>query len=580
MPDSHSRDRGATGGGVSGVPSPPALPGVGADAPRGYDRADGASRVERFAVTGLAAAVTLFAASLTVADPDLWWHLRVGGDIWDEGGVPRDDPYSFLSGERPWVNHEWLAEAVMAAGWRLGGEPALVLLKVAVALALTFLMGRRLRRRGASRLSAALLAVLGLIAMLPSVGSLRPQIFSVFLVVLVLRLLDESGPGARCRWWLPAMVAVWANLHGGVLLGVLLVISWLAIEAMSGRRGSPPWETPAGDGSDAGLPVGRGAVMAWEHASAVSLVQAVVTVAALAANPYGPGLVRFLAWASLPRWELAEWQPLALGWFDGLSYAASGGAVVLAMGAGRRAPSWPARVTLVWLAVLPLLARRHHPFFLAAALVLAMPAAIEVAERWVARCWPGAFRPSRPDGRWHPALVWAMVVEAVVLAAAAVPRMLCVRVDPDAYPVRAVEILRRAGVEGEMAVFFDWGGYVLWRLGPRVKVSIDPRRETVYSPDAIAANLAWTLGEPAGDAVLAAPVSLALVGPAWPAFARLRGSGEWRLAYADATSALFVRAGSAQAQPVLEAARGVTADAAHCLAGHPPAGGARLHVGD
>lgn len=580
MPDSDSRDRGAADGGVAGVPSPPALPGVGADAPPGHDRAGRGSRVEPLAVIGLAAAVTLFAASLTVADPDLWWHLRVGDDIWDEGGVPRDDAYSFLSGEGPWVNHEWLAEAVMAAAWRLGGEPALVLLKVAVALALTFLIGRRLRRRGASHLSAALLAVVGLIAMLPSVGSLRPQIFSVFFVVLGLRLLDESGPGARCRWWLPAMVAVWANLHGGVLLGVLLVISWLAIEAVSSRRGSLPWGPPAGDGRDAGLPVGRGAVMAGPRAGAVSFAQAALTVAALAANPYGPGLVRFLAAASLPRRELAEWQPLALEWFDGLSYAAGVGAVVVAMGAGRNAPSWPARVTLVWLAVLPLLARRHHPFFLAAALVLAMPAAIEVMQRWVARRWPEAFRPSRPDGRWHPALVWAMVIEAVVLAAAAVPRMRCIRVDPAAYPVRAVEILRRAGVEGEMAVFFDWGGYVLWRLGPRIRVSIDPRRETVYSSDAIAANLAWTLGEPAGDAVVAAPVSLALVGPAWPAFARLQGSGEWRLAYADATSALFVRAGSPQAEPVLEAARGVTAGAAPCLAGHPPAGGAPLYVAD
>ncbi len=34
-----------------------------------------------------------------------------------------------------------------------------------------------------------------------------------------------------------------------------------------------------------------------------------------------------------------------------------------------------------------------------------------------------------------------------------------------------------------MAVPFDWGEYVLWHLGPRVKVSIDGRRETVYSDE-------------------------------------------------------------------------------------------------
>jgi hypothetical protein len=580
MPDSDSHDRGAAGGVVGRVPATPASPGALEDAPRGRDRARCPRRVEGLAVVGLAAAVTLFAASLTVADPDLWWHLRVGADIWDQRRVPRDDPYSFLSGERPWVNHEWLAEAMMAAAWRLGGESGLVLLKIAVAWALTYLIGRRLRRRGASRLSAALLAAAGLIAMLPSLGSLRPQIFSVFFVVLVLLVLEGSGPGAWCRWWLPAVVALWANLHGGVLLGVVLAISWLAIEAVSPRHGSSGRAARRRDQGGAGALIGSDAVPAWGSPRVASAAQAAATLAALAVNPYGVELVPFLVGASLPRRELAEWQPLALGWFDGVSYAAGVAAVVLAMGAAERPPSRPARAALIWLAVLPLLARRHHPFFLAAALVLAVPSAIEAAGRWVARRWPWAFRPSRPDGRWHPALVWAMVIEAVVLASAAVPRMRCIRVDPAAYPVRAVEILHRAGVEGEMAVFFDWGGYVIWRLGPRIRVSIDPRRETVYSAEAIAANLAWTLGEPAGDVLVAAPVSLALVAPAWPAFARLRESGAWVLAHADATSALFVRAGAPQAGPVLDAARGAAPDAAPCLAGHPPAGGAPPRVAD
>jgi hypothetical protein len=34
---------------------------------------------------------------------------------------------------------------------------------------------------------------------------------------------------------------------------------------------------------------------------------------------------------------------------------------------------------------------------------------------------------------------------------------------------------------GRMATFFDWGEYLLWHLGPEIKVSMDGRRETVYS---------------------------------------------------------------------------------------------------
>jgi hypothetical protein len=29
--------------------------------------------------------------------------------------------------------------------------------------------------------------------------------------------------------------------------------------------------------------------------------------------------------------------------------------------------------------------------------------------------------------------------------------------------------------------FFDWGEYALWHLGPRLKISMDGRRETIYS---------------------------------------------------------------------------------------------------
>ena len=34
---------------------------------------------------------------------------------------------------------------------------------------------------------------------------------------------------------------------------------------------------------------------------------------------------------------------------------------------------------------------------------------------------------------------------------------------------------------GRIVTFFDWGEYVIWHFGPRLRVSMDGRRETVYS---------------------------------------------------------------------------------------------------
>src|SRR5215471_16427753 len=76
--------------------------------------------------------LTCFLA-ITRADPDLWGHLRFGRDIVDRGWVVHSsDPYSFTS-DRPWINHEWLAEAFMWTSYRLGGVAGLVAVKALIA---------------------------------------------------------------------------------------------------------------------------------------------------------------------------------------------------------------------------------------------------------------------------------------------------------------------------------------------------------------------------------------------------------------------------------------------------------------
>jgi hypothetical protein len=50
---------------------------------------------------------------------------------------------------------------------------------------------------------------------------------------------------------------------------------------------------------------------------------------------------------------------------------------------------------------------------------------------------------------------------------------------------------------------FNWGEYAIWHLGPRLRVSIDGRRETVYSERRIVENEAVVAGTPAGLELLA-----------------------------------------------------------------------------
>ena len=55
---------------------------------------------------------------------------------------------------------------------------------------------------------------------------------------------------------------------------------------------------------------------------------------------------------------------------------------------------------------------------------------------------------------------------------------------------------------GRLVTYFDWGGHAIWHFGPRLRVSIDGRRETIYSDERLAESDAVLAGTPAGLAAL------------------------------------------------------------------------------
>jgi hypothetical protein len=63
-------------------------------------------------------------------DPDIWGHLKFGEEIIVSSEVPRSDLYSFTAYHNPWVDHEWLAEVIMAGVFRWAGSAGLILFRL------------------------------------------------------------------------------------------------------------------------------------------------------------------------------------------------------------------------------------------------------------------------------------------------------------------------------------------------------------------------------------------------------------------------------------------------------------------
>jgi hypothetical protein len=114
--------------------------------------------------------------------------------------------------------------------------------------------------------------------------------------------------------------------------------------------------------------------------------------------------------------------------------------------------------------------------------------------------------------------------------------------DPAEYPVAAVRRLAESGGEGNVAVPLEWGGYALWHLAPRVKVSLDGRFATVYPHEVVERNFAFYSGRDDWQRLIELHRTDAVL--AWTrALPPIRSVPGWRVAYGDPVATLIVREG-------------------------------------
>jgi hypothetical protein len=94
---------------------------------------------------------------------------------------------------------------------------------------------------------------------------------------------------------------------------------------------------------------------------------------------------------------------------------------------------------------------------------------------------------------WSPRMRAAAAATLVAIAAAAFwnrATLSCLRLDGPWMPEReAGAAIAASTARGRLLTWFDWGQYAIWHFAPRLMVSIDGRRETVYSESIVARHL-------------------------------------------------------------------------------------------
>ncbi len=481
-------------------------------------------------------------------DPDLWWHLRTGQWIAENGRIPHSDHFSFTRAGQPWISHEWLSELVFYELWKNSGAAALIVFSAIVTTAGFMLLYLRCLPRGGPGHWAAAATAFGAVAAAPSWG-VRPQMFTFALASLLLWLLERGEHRPRLLFWIPPLFLLWLNLHAGFALGPALILAY-AVGLLL--------ETAAGS-------------TAWPQARPILLRVLLLLLACLALvplNPSGaqlyrypfdtlrsPGMRSFIVEWFSPDFHQWLYRPFLLLWL----------LVLAALASSRWRPRGRVLVPLLFTAFAALDAVRHIPIFVLVAapgIAAALPAARQVAEKLRFTQVLGRTRLqschqvargellSRGSSRFLPlfnAAVLVLMAGFAFVNWVSLARGQNSRV-AERFPEKAVSLLRAGHYPERIFVYYDWGGYAIWKLYPEYRVFVDGRAD-LYGDDLLRQSIQTVVEIRTGwrEVLDRWQVEAILVPPSCALAQALLLDPNWHVASSDSQAILLLRG-----QPAVE----------------------------
>lgn len=458
----------------------------------------GQARADYQVFRGMVIALLMLACAgplaLNVVDPDLWGHVRYAEEWIAEGELPRTATHTFTAEGHPWINHENLAEWLMARGFRTLGVPGMLAAKALLGLSILLLMWLAARRQGVRPIAAwscFLLVAHSLQAFFP----MRPQLLSFLWCAVMLLAIDRAfagwgnrrsdfrnnrrqgdRPAIDWRWLatLPVLFAVWANSHGGFVAGYVILFTLLVGRAAEvlyrqGREGS-------------------------RAAAGLAGVAALCGLATLL-NPYGLELHAWLLGSlGQARPEITEWGPPLPGNpvfvpFVLLALTAIGS---LLLTDRRRDPVKILLLALVgWQAATHL---RHVAFFAILCGFWLPPHLQSIAGRLRGQAAKNlSITTLSPGMRFGVAAALSL---AILLQSAVVgQRITSFPVYRSSYPVDAIQWMADHRVKGNLVVCFNWAQYAIAALAPDVRVAFDGRFRTCYPQSVIDRHFDFLVGD-------------------------------------------------------------------------------------
>jgi hypothetical protein len=396
----------------------------------------------------------------------------------------------------------------------------------------------------------------------------RPHVVSWLFALAWLHILDsterraiaisaapESPPTTRARhelwiWFLPASMLLWVNLHGGfpiafVLLGIYwLSAAWQRLSSRNNRLEDILQKHRAG-----------------KRARQLALVT-VLTALATLANPYGFRLHVHIYQYLSNRFLMDHIDEFRSPNFHGaaekcfamlllLTFITAAAKVrrfsisqilivMFAVSSGLYASrNIPIASLLLALVIGPLLSESIEHLGETSDVAVQLRSLFARFAAFSARM--GEVESSLQGHFWSGAAVIATCAIAANGGKLQSVQLMNARFDDRRFPVAAVNFIEANGAKQPVLAPDYWGGYLIYRLYPRMQVVVDDRHD-LYGEEFLKSYLKTMRAEPGWDELIRSyKLQLVLVPKASPLANILTENAGWKVDYADDVAVLFER---------------------------------------
>ena len=461
---------------------------------------------------------------------DLWGHLSYGRRIWQSGTLPSTEPLMPLSAGVPFIDTAWLSQLIgYGAISSLGVTAMQFLYAASITVCLGLLLWRFHQRSQSAVISLAGLALFAW-ADWQQLQIVRPQLAGLLCFVALLMLLTSRRWHPATFVLVPLLFALWANLHGSFPVGLLMLGCFCAGRAIDVLRRTRSIRMAVFD--------------RWLRR--YFLLAELAAVGTLL-TPYRLALYTgvFSVVGSKNLADLVEWDPLTLRMAQGRAAAIVCLVLVLLY---RFSPRRVSAVEALLLATLGAGALWTSRLILWWVPVASYYLVLHGAAVWRRTQWgQSAKEPSPRSSKWSIVaigLAWVFFgftpfgLRFLHSKEPPLERSLSAGT-----PVGAVEYLRENPPKGQIFNTYEWGDYLLWAGPDNLQVfaashaHLIPRTvwQSYMGVIELKSNWERTLDVyGVNTIVLDTQKRGSLIG-------RLKRSEEWRTAYEDDQSFVFVR---------------------------------------